>query len=165
MPDDAPKLWVPGDPLPDDMKEFHFVSWIDGSIAVTSYAVARDVDVLSEEGIDSIVSLGELTPLETGGRHVERIRKFYDKEGAADIRDEAIARAVSVVLRLSSDGKVLVHCAAGVSRSPGVCMLSLCIRDGLGWDEAKRIVTDKRRIANVHPVLEARLTRWLAVNR
>lgn len=165
MTGDVPKIWIPGDPIPDDMKEFHFVSWIDDSIAVTSYAVARDVDVLSHEGIDSIVSLGELTPPDVGGRHVERIRKFYDKEEAADIRDEAIARAVSAVLRLSSEGKVLVHCAAGVSRSPGVCMLSLCVRDGLGWDEAKRIVAEKRRIANVHPMLEARLTRWLAVNR
>lgn len=161
MPPDPPKLWVPGDPIPDDMRDAHFVSWITDSIAVAPYAVAQDVDILGIERIDSIVSLGELYPRETAGRHLERFRKFYDGDEAADLRDETISGAVEAVLRLSSRGRLLVHCAAEVSRSPGVTMLSLSIRDGLTWSQAKDLVTARRPKALVHPVLERRLLTWL----
>jgi len=147
------------------MMEFHFLSWITDSIAISAYVVAQDSDVLDLEHVDSIVSLGELHPTESGVRHLEWIRKFYDGEEAVDVRDESISRAVDSVIRLSSRGRVLVHCAAGVSRSPGVVMLSLCTRDGMSWEDAKRLVTEKRPVANVHPVLERRLVSWLDANR
>ena len=44
-------------------------------------------------------------------------------------------------------------------------MLSLCTRDGMSWEDAKRLVTEKRPVANVHPVLERRLVSWLDANR
>ena len=157
--------WKPGDPIPEDMRDFHFVSWITSSIAVSSFAVAQDLEVLEEEHIDSVVSLGGLHLIDGGGRRLEWIRKFYDAEEAVDIRDSTIERAVDVVLKLSVEGKVLVHCAAGVSRSPGVVMLSLCFRDGMSWNDAKRFVVQKRSVANVHPVLERRLIRWLDADR
>jgi len=60
---------------------------------------------------------------------------------------EAIERA------LSSGGRILVHCHAGISRSTGI-VAGYLMRSGFSWDEALEIVRRGRPQAFPHPNIE-----------
>lgn len=59
------------------------------------------------------------------------------------IFDEAILFIKEVK---KNNGKVLVHCQAGISRSATVCTAYLMERDGIDVDQALQVVREKRKI-------------------
>lgn len=56
------KIWVPGDPVPEELEEHTFFDWVTDVIAIGSYVQASDVDLLSMEGVKTVVSIGKLQP-------------------------------------------------------------------------------------------------------
>jgi len=157
-------IWTPGDPPPPELEAFHFFDWVTHSIAITCYEVACHRDILDIEGVEYIVSIGTLSPDESlTGRPTTWVRDIEDATPDVDLGE--ITRAVDAIRELSHRGRTLVHCAAGVSRSPGLVTIALCLDNGWDWDQAKTQVQYTRRATNIHPLTETRLKEWLGINR
>ena len=154
------EIWKPGDPMPQDVDRFTFFNWVTPTIAICGYDAACDRKVLDIERVEHIISIGELSPSEAVvGRTPVRFRNI--KDGTTDVRERDITSCVDAIRTWSRAGRTLVHCAAGVSRSPGFVALALCIDNGWDWEESIRYVTERRKLALVHPLLESRLREWL----
>jgi predicted protein tyrosine phosphatase len=158
------EIWVPGDPVPPEIEGFSFVDWITESVAITSYARACDKDILGIEGIDGVVSIGKLSPdAEKIGVDVVQFDGIQD--ATDDISDDDISACVDAIREMSEKGKTLVHCAAGVSRSPGLVALTLCVDRGWDWGEAEAYVRERRGVTDIHPLTQTRLKAWLEKRR
>lgn len=155
------RIWVPGDPIPPEWEQFTFFDWITDTIAITCYERACDREILDIEGIEYVISIGDLSPSESVcGRRPVQFRNIQD--ATLDVSYHDITACVDAIRDRSHRGKTLVHCAAGVSRSPGHVALSLCLDNGWDWDQAKTYVMDHRSVVRIHPLLEQRLKGWLA---
>jgi len=63
-------------------------------------------------------------------------------------------KAAEVIHNARSDGKgILVHCAAGVSRSSTAMLTYLMIYEHMGWGQALRHMQISRPCVNPHPLL------------
>jgi protein-tyrosine phosphatase len=49
------------------------------------------------------------------------------------------------------EGQVLVHCGAGIDRSPTVVMMYLIRKKGMTLEDAVDLIKERRPIANPHP--------------
>ena len=164
MMTDRPKIWVPGDPMPPEVERFRFFNWITDTIAITSYEAASDRDILDLEGVKYVISIGELSPPQSViGRKPIHFR--YIEDCTSDIDGGDISDCVDAILSHSKAAKTLVHCAAGVSRSPGFVTLALCLDKGWDWDQSLAYVVERRDVAKVHPLVQSRLKEWLADRR
>lgn len=73
-------------------------------------------------------------------------------------KDKEIDPPLDFIDEALKNGGVLVHCGAGIDRSPTVVMLYLHRRRGIKVDEAVKIIQQKRRIARPHP---EEVKKWL----
>lgn len=72
---------------------------------------------------------------------------FPLKDGENEqVRFDAIVQ--SVIKMIEEGDTVLIHCAAGVSRSVGVGMAVLKELEGINWVEAREMIRDIRKVAN-----------------
>lgn len=65
----------------------------------------------------------------------------------------------------NSEGSVLVHCKAGISRSTTLLATTLAIEEGLEFGEALEMVQDARPMATPHPALHELAIQYLAAMR
>ncbi|KAI0745125.1 phosphatases II [Earliella scabrosa] len=63
------------------------------------------------------------------------------------------------------DGRVLVHCVWGMSRSASVAVAFLIVARGMALDEALRVVRARRRVARPNPGFVAQLRVYERVTR
>lgn len=71
-------------------------------------------------------------------------------------------KAADVIADARSEGKVvLVHCAAGVSRSSTAVMAYLMLHQDYGWADALEYLRESRPCVNPHPLLVRSLIRDL----
>ena len=71
-------------------------------------------------------------------------------------------KAADVIADARSQGKrVLVHCAAGVSRSSTAVMAYMMLHEGMGWADALEYLREGRPCVNPHPLLVRSLIRDL----
>lgn len=71
-------------------------------------------------------------------------------------------KAAEVIHGAKAEGKtILVHCAAGVSRSATAVLSYLMIYEGMGWSNALACVQQGRPCVNPHPLLVRSLIRDL----
>jgi protein-tyrosine phosphatase len=121
------------------------MDWITQRIAISGYPSSKtDLRV-----VDSIVNLDKYTPYKTEVQslHLPLI------DGAGNAPD-AVAEVVRRVDTLAQGGKVLVHCASGVSRSPYVLALYFTWRHDLFFDDAIELIARRRsRALNIDPGL------------
>jgi len=108
---------------------------VTGKIAISGYPSSK-TDLTQ---VDSILNLDKYTPYRTDGRYQQRY--LIDGEGNDPA---AIAEVVLELDKLLTKGRVLVHCASGVSRSPFVIALYLAWKHGLGFEEALDVVRHRR---------------------
>jgi len=151
-------IWVPGEPLPEGWEQFSFVSWINKDIAISSYDMAENSDLLKKDGIECVVSIGEFAPKGIA----QNFWHFPDiQDGSLNITYSEIDAVLEAIEEAVNVGKTLVHCTAGVSRSPAFVALYLAISQDLTWEEAREVVYEGRECANIHPYVEGCMINWL----
>jgi len=117
---------------------------------------AADPELYRMHDVDTVVKLTHQSPYDepTGG-YPDRVEVFDHplidgpKNDRADMKE-----AVEVAASALSDGKVvLVHCSAGMSRSPAVTAAALARHRGIEFTEALEKVRDTRDV-NLHPAVK-----------
>ena len=112
-----------------------------------SIFVAEDEDTLKDIGITHIVTAGrDMQPMypKKFNYRVLKLRDYED-ENITKYFDSSIEFIENA---LNSDGKVLVHCLAGVSRSSAIVWAYLIKTKQWEFEKALEYVQSKRRVAN-----------------
>lgn len=116
---------------------------VEENLYLGSLEAARNKDLLQEKGITHILSL-----LDTF-RYMERFQGFqYMQIELPDASDADILthvpQALSFIAGSLKQGKILVHCAAGVSRSASIVIAYIMVKHSYDFDTAKAFVKSKR---------------------
>jgi protein-tyrosine phosphatase len=124
----------------------------------------RDYQFLLDEGINAVVNI-----------RAERSDDlaFYDRHNITHLRlrvpdvaappPEAVEEAANWIDAQLADGRtVLVHCAKGRGRSATLLAGYLMRRDGISFDEARRLLEAKRPLTKLESRHQQVLEAWLA---
>jgi len=137
-------LWNGDGPDGEDRIDF-----ITGDLAVGSLVAASDLDTLTRRGIRAVVDA-------SNREENPRFPGILYHEVPIDDPDERLAEFVPGVVAFVDEarrhGPVLVHCVAGVSRSPALAVCYLHERHGLSLPAALDHVRSRRAQANPHPL-------------
>ncbi len=125
------------------------IDFIAEDLAVGSLVAASDLQALNRHGIRAVVDASnrEGNPRFPGIRYHE-VRIDDPDERLA----EFLPGVVAFVDEARRRGPVLLHCVAGVSRSPALAVCYLHERHGLSLPEALDHVRSRRVQANPHPL-------------
>ena len=156
------RIWRPGDPA--EKIDFSFLSWVTDDIAICSYDTACDPDVLRIEEIKTVISIGTFQAIPDDPRIVHEGFPFI-QDATLDISEKEISDVLNAIENGERRGKTLVHCAAGISRSPGFVTLHLALSRGISWEKAKEIVHRGREKERIHPLTEITLKKYLERRR
>lgn len=130
---------------------------------VGTAADATDEHLLREQGVTAVVSLTH-DALDAVPDHTTAVDVPLT-DGPQHDR-EAFDRAVTETLaRLAADEPVLVHCAAGSSRSPSVAATALALHAGLALDAAFTQVADRSDAVDPHEALVRQAARVYVTRR
>lgn len=111
------------------------MDWVTPKLAISGYPSSK-TDL---SGLTAIVNLDRYTPYTTAVRCEQM--PLIDGPGNAP---SAIAMVLEKLDELLESGKVLLHCAAGVSRTPFVAALYLAWRHPMEFDEALEFTAQRR---------------------
>lgn len=157
MPDIV--IWKPGDEMPP----LKILDWITDDLAVGSIDQADAANVLELEGVKAIVSIGELAPTtKLFHRHFPRIK---DDGSFMQLTDGEVGQVLDAIREALTHGRVLLHCAAGVSRSAGFAALHLSLSEGVDFFEAMLRVKEKRDKASPASHVISRLSEYGRTHR
>lgn len=126
------------------------MSLIKKGIIVGNYRDASDLEFLRRYKVSHILcSAGELNPVFPG-------RFIYKKVQADDIPEYNLARhfdhaADFIQGAVSSGGTVLIHCAAGISRSVSLTMAYFMKHEQMNMSSSLSMIRKRRYIANPNP--------------
>ncbi len=123
------------------------MEWITHKVAISGYPSSK-TDLTQ---VNAIVNVDKYTPYKTKVpcEHMPLI----DGAGNDPAAIEAVVRRLD---ELTQQGKVLVHCASGVSRSPFVIALFFTWKYGMFFEDALDLVARRRsRSLNIDPGLTA----------
>ena len=128
----------------------HSMNQIEENLYLGSLEAARNKELLQERGITHILSLLD------DFRRIQRFEGFeYMQIEMPDAPNANILRHVPQALSFISNslkqGKVLVHCAAGVSRSASIVIAYIMIKNEYHFDTAKAFVRSKRSCIMPNP--------------
>ena len=125
------------------------IDFITEDLAVADLAAACNLEVLGRHGIRSIVDASN----HEGNPRFPGIRYH---EARIDDPDERLAELLPGVVAFIDEarqrGRVLLHCVAGISRSPALAICYLHERHGLSLPAAWHRVRSRRTQAAPHPV-------------
>ena len=101
---------------------------------------------------DATISLGEwnLPEESRGGIHLYRDISDVDypfpekHQWIISPKYEHIVELAGFIKSLRGEDSLLVHCQAGLSRSPAVAILAICIREKIALEVAVKTVLDRR---------------------
>jgi atypical dual specificity phosphatase len=101
---------------------------------------------------------------------VERCQKLKLRFQIFTIHDgdetppETMKRIMATLLKAQNNGEVtLVHCSAGISRSPAIVIAYLMKTEKMSWDAACECVAEKRPVIFPHPNLKRSVLKYLKV--
>lgn len=114
---------------------------------LSSYGGASNIDYLKRIGITDIINLSDKENVAPTEFNYHRIQIADDPD--ADIKQYFAITNSIIDSVLETGGKVLVHCTAGVSRSPTIILAYLMVKNGYYMEEAFNFVYEKRRV--IHP--------------
>ena len=138
-----------------DMDIMEKIHQVVPRLYISGITGAADVDRLKRLGITHVVSLAP--EYYKDGKSNKRLQQhgIFHHKYELDDRDDAdlltIADQVHILLRGLADTSVLVHCAAGISRSASVIIYHLMETRYMGYDEALALVKKARPIVQPCP--------------
>lgn len=100
---------------------------------------------------DAVVSIGHISVEKFINPGTKFLHLDFDDINAKDIHDDPnsinygptlghILELRQFIATLTDDDKLLVHCAAGYSRSPAAILIAICERNKLTFHQAKSII-------------------------
>ena len=114
-----------------------------------------DVEFLHKKGIKSILTLCSEQEAQLPKKiSVDFIHKRFilpDHTFKEDLKIKDIMQTLQILGELKKDGPVLVHCLAGVERSPLICMAWLMIKKGTELDASLRYLMQVNQGSNPLP--------------
>lgn len=130
---------------------------IDDNLFLGGVIGASNPTLISRHQITSIVSLLSLNAIVTKHRNINYLELFLD-----DLPNQNITRVLPealsfIISELQKGGKVLIHCAAGVSRSASVAVAYFMLSYNLDYSSALAKVRKGRKCACPNPGFERQL--------
>lgn len=125
-------------------------------IYIGNYNSATMLDYKNEEGITHILNC---TPDPHDGLDKLTVHQININDGY-EIPVDQIAFAIRTIGRaIEKNGKILVHCHAGISRSVSLVAAYL-MYVGFSWDEAINFIKNRRPQAFPHPNIEKSIKQY-----
>jgi len=142
---------LPAPPSPSDLSptkdiENHPASQVTGFLYVGNMKDAGDVDILHRLGIDHVLNVTTTTPAYARAPDIVYKQLLAADNGYQNLKqyfDEAFA---FIDLARKAGGAVLIHCQAGVSRSPTIAVAYLIKNFPMSMVDAYRFVKSRRSI-------------------
>lgn len=113
-------------------------------------------DYAEELEINFIVSIGARCK----AGNVENVHIGIKDDRELNIHNELSEIIPLISLKLSQNKKVLVHCKAGMNRSPSFVLAFVCISNQLTIDEGMELILSKRPICKFS--MKDQVALWLA---
>ena len=124
---------------------------VGSDLFVGTLADATDSHRLETHEITTVVSLTHQTPdLSEPTLNIYSIPLI---DGPQNNRDQFTKAVQETVTALADGGRVLVHCAAGASRSPTVAATALALTEEIELQNAIQQVADNRDAVDPHEAL------------
>ncbi|PSN29326.1 hypothetical protein C0J52_19956, partial [Blattella germanica] len=142
-----------------DMKPDLQVAEIEKGLYLSSQDVVQDTELLKKHGITHILSLG-VKPINLS-KDIQNKFVFILDIPQTDILDcfeDECFPFLSHAMR--KKGHVLVHCNAGVSRSPAVVIAFLMKNRKMSYNEAYNLVKNKRSVIHPNPGFVQQLQKY-----
>ena len=105
----------------------------------------------TDHGITAVVQLTYQPPDEGYPENVHH-DQFEMMDGPRNDRQAMRAAIEKTVERLAAGERVVVHCAAGLSRSVGVAAGALSLHEGITFTDALQRIAEIKRV-NIHDVV------------
>jgi hypothetical protein len=138
--------WLRDRDRPTDGEPIHFIT---DDLAVASLVAASDPQALSQHGIRAVVDASN----REGNPRFPGIRYHEVRIADPDERlTEFLPGVVAFIDEARRRGPVLLHCVAGISRSPVLAICYLHERHGLSLPAALHHVRSRRVHADPHPL-------------
>ncbi|GAN06020.1 dual specificity protein phosphatase 19 [Mucor ambiguus] len=118
--------------------------WLGG------YKALETVEFLEKNKITCILTLGHFKPYYSPGRFLHKIIPITDNPEANIIHYFPESTAF-IDHAIKENHNILVHCLAGVSRSPTILTAYLMATQKLRWKEALAIIKQTRPFVNPNP--------------
>ena len=116
---------------------------------VGSCTSAKDKSILDDLEIKTVVNVHQHYD-----RKLDTVNQFHFTLSDNEDNDwKIIMQILDIINEQRKLGKILVHCCAGMSRSPFIAISYLSVKEGVDVDEAKQIVAEKQPFLSVHPGL------------
>ena len=117
---------------------------IEEGLYLGSLDAAKDLDLLREHNITRVLSILDTFRYFSPYEGIEQVRIEIADSPSARIIDH-VPRGLQFISESQKSGKnILVHCAAGVSRSASMVIAYMMVKYSLDFDSAKSIVKSKR---------------------
>ena len=136
---------------------------IENQLWVGSLHATGDMTNLEKRGINSILTTARGMSAEMRDNCIYK-QISMDDHPAEDLLSKLEEAFMFLDEQLQADRKVLVHCAAGVSRSVSVCVAYLMCRKGYPYKVALDMIRTNRPFANPNPGFTIQLTELEAAN-
>lgn len=131
------------------------ISRVDDNVYIGGYLAAASPVYAKRVGFTHILKLFEDDPSYSGGEH-RHPGVTYLVVKADDVPEYPLGDHFQECLEfiqqaIRANGKILVHCHMGISRSATIVLLHLMINCGHSLDESLKILREKRPVVNPNP--------------
>ena len=116
------------------------MDWITENIALGDW---MDAEKLPHSGITRVLNMAK----EVSIRHELPALHMHILDGV-EMQTNVLEKAREFLGEADDDDKTLVHCVAGVSRSPSIVAMHLALKHGRTFDEALAFVKSKRSVVD-----------------
>ena len=145
-------LWEKSDKIERWKKH---LSPITEAIFVGSETIAKDQALLKKNGITHILNCASQVVSSAPG--FVQMNLALSDGGNENILSHVFGTTVFINNAIKENGKILVHCVEGVSRSVAVVIGYLILMKKMSYQEALKVVRSRRRVASPNPKFMAQL--------
>lgn len=152
------------DVTPELLRELNPMSQVTDQIFIGKRSDPFDTEIIKAAGIQSILSLNGRLEQSASELGVEKLVSFNLTDGAGN-HYWVLKNAIHTLGELVQEAApVLVHCQAGVSRSPAIVAAHLMQTSDMSFDEALELIAVNRRV-NVSPDLRVEVVHAIELIR